>query len=200
MQTEYSDACATLASLGMSKTDQATLLTLRSSDISELKKEAINRQSLGEGRVQLPWYWRVNLENDQSLSSPEQIHKEYTESELLLNVSYSLTLMVKRGGSVRVQWFRARARFERWQEEVYWLQHEAASMVLDFQQRSHTWAEHSKASSNAGWRCYSSRQADLWSSLSKDAYTRLTQPICDGKATPLTKPICQRVSELFSHL
>ncbi|CAE6530277.1 unnamed protein product [Rhizoctonia solani] len=181
MQTEYSDACATLASLGMSKTDQATLLTLRSSNISELKKEAINRQSLGEGWVQLPWYWCVNLENDESLSSLEQIHKEYTES-------------------LRVQWFRARACFERWQEEVYWLQHEAASMVLDFQHRSHTWAEHSKASSNAGWWCYSSRQADLWSSLSKDAYTRLTQPICDRKATPLTKPICQRVSELLSHL
>ncbi|CAE6457347.1 unnamed protein product [Rhizoctonia solani] len=163
----------------MSTSDKLTLLPLRSSDLSQLKKQALNRDSLGEGRVDLPWYWRVNLDIDNDTISPDQVHKEYIES-------------------LRVQWFRGRARFQRWQEEVHWLQREAASIILDFRSRSEMWAERSRMTQHNGWKCYGLRQSRFWSNLAKNAYGRLIKPVKDGSTVSYTQAICQRVVDIYS--
>lgn len=88
VQWEYSHSRAHLRMLGMTSRDQTTFLALRASDIQELKSTVSRQGQLGEGRITLPWYWRVNLAdegyNESSINATAQdVAAEYQESKYL---------------------------------------------------------------------------------------------------------------------
>lgn len=71
--------------LGMTSQDEKTFLALRTSDLQELKMTVSRWEQLGEGRITLPWYWRVSRADEEvNLSSidatAEDIASEYQES------------------------------------------------------------------------------------------------------------------------
>lgn len=73
---------------------------------------------------------------------------------------------------MRVEWFRGRARYERWEEEEQILCREMASVVQTFDAAHKDWL--SKADSDfaafaAGYRAYCSQQSNMWCCLRDDA-------------------------------
>lgn len=70
---------------------------------------------------------------------------------------------------LRVQWFRAHERANRWEEEVHRLQREAASTVLDFEVRRKHWHRLATNADVPGWKAYAYRQSSVWQSLLKAA-------------------------------
>lgn len=70
---------------------------------------------------------------------------------------------------LRIQWFRARERYRRWDEELHWLQREASSTILDFEHRRKTWLSRAEDSERQGWKAYAARQASMWRLLLKEA-------------------------------
>lgn len=85
LRWEYTHSRARLKVLGMTKRDQKTFLSLRASDLQELRFAASKNPRLGEGRIMLPWYWRVNLADEDGTSTltreATDVSKEYEESE-----------------------------------------------------------------------------------------------------------------------
>lgn len=73
---------------------------------------------------------------------------------------------------VRVEWFRARERSRRWNEEVDWLNREVASVVLDFETRRTTWCSLQMQATTPGVAAYCARHSDLWARMRDDARTR----------------------------
>jgi hypothetical protein len=74
---------------------------------------------------------------------------------------------------IQVEWFRARERSRRWNEEVHWLRREAATVVLDFSQRSLIWKGRLRLPVSPGRVAYAHRQMAMWYKLSRDAHSRL---------------------------
>ncbi|KAF8596303.1 hypothetical protein BDV93DRAFT_563440 [Ceratobasidium sp. AG-I] len=76
---------------------------------------------------------------------------------------------------IKVEWFLARERYRRWDEEVLWLKREAASVIYDFEHRRRSWtksAQEAKDINRLGLWGYCNRQAHLWNNLREDAVQR----------------------------
>ncbi|KAG8712521.1 hypothetical protein FRC08_014466 [Ceratobasidium sp. 394] len=126
-QSSYNNSRDRLDRLGATSADLAIFQVLTSSDINSLASSLGKVRSLGEGRVQMPWYWRVVLPStsehcDVVYSSKQDIQAEYNNS-------------------LKVEWFRGREQYCRWKEEVCWLQREAALVVFSFDARAKGWAD-----------------------------------------------------------
>lgn len=76
---------------------------------------------------------------------------------------------------MRVEWFRGRERYKRWEEEEKLLRREMASVILDFSARSQAWdtlATSQHAGFNQGYAAYCKRQRDIWHELREDVSAR----------------------------
>jgi hypothetical protein len=90
--------------------------------------------------------------------------------------------------ATRVEWFRGRERYLRWQEEEMWLRRELSSVIFDFQARSDEWkgrSESDDARFNAGYKAYCLRQRDIWISMRQDIFSR-GQHILQVESIPIT--------------
>jgi len=68
----------------------------------------------------------------------------------------------------RVNWLRAKARCDRWGEELKLVTHEMSWVVLWFQHQRLVWEERAENSNRAGkpgHRIYAFKQVDLWQRL-----------------------------------
>jgi hypothetical protein len=68
----------------------------------------------------------------------------------------------------RVNWLRAKARFNRWEEEVNIVQHEMEWTVRWFEYQYHVWdgrAEESMEKGQAGHASYAWKQQEMWNKL-----------------------------------
>lgn len=77
----------------------------------------------------------------------------------------------------RVNWLRAKARYDRWKEEHNLVRHEMEWTVKYFQYRENEWEERRKAITEdsrraAGLQCYAAKQAGLWRTFSEKAMAR----------------------------
>ncbi|KAF8598254.1 hypothetical protein BDV93DRAFT_561517 [Ceratobasidium sp. AG-I] len=157
-RAQYNCSREALHHLGPSAADKHTFRKLQATDLEGLSNLLLGKSQLGEGYVSMPWYWRVqasegDLDSDEiSISKPE-LRKQYEES-------------------IRVEWFRARERYKRWQEEVEWLQREFATTILDFECRAQIWLKLSEEHTGSGRSAYARRQARVWFALRDDAYDR----------------------------
>ncbi|KAG8679299.1 hypothetical protein FRC08_017066, partial [Ceratobasidium sp. 394] len=116
------------------------------------------KRPLGEGRRQLPWYWRITLpDTDEDSASDADVQNEFDMA-------------------LRVEWFQSRERYRRWNEEIHWLQREAASLVLHFNCLANRWKVKADTSQNPAWCAYGLKQHALFSALQHNAYKTL-QPI-----------------------
>jgi len=70
----------------------------------------------------------------------------------------------------RVSWLRAKARQDRWEEEVTLVQDQMGNTVRFFEFRQQEWlARASGLPITQGHRCYAYEQADLWGALAQRA-------------------------------
>ncbi|QRV88403.1 hypothetical protein RhiJN_16421 [Ceratobasidium sp. AG-Ba] len=173
---EYKNSYKALTKLKLTEEDSKILRPVSKPDLDELWKFLDLDRATGEGYKKAPWLWILTGSEAGSASESSQVvEKEIDEAN-------------------RVEWFRGRERYRRWQEEVLWLEREAASIVLDFQSRSEYWERlsHSNhAGVNAGYQSYCVRQRDVWFTMRQDAKNRLHELLKEGDKNNIV--LCQRV-------
>lgn len=69
----------------------------------------------------------------------------------------------------RVSWFKARARYERWREELQMVKHEMFWTTLWFKHHVSEWERRRNGAQNAGHRAYAARQKNIWEKFRKRA-------------------------------
>lgn len=171
---EYSSSRLQLISLGLTEQDARTFRALTDQDLKGLTAALEGKDRLGDGHATMPWYWRVELSScdedaEQVSTSGKAVRAEYEESESRCNTR---GINLRGCVGVRVEWFRARERSRRWEEEVLWLQREAATVIIDYSVRASQWLEKS-THGPPGVRAYSCKQSAMWTTLSESARTKL---------------------------
>ena len=75
----------------------------------------------------------------------------------------------------RVNWLRAKARVDRWEEEKILVRNEMQWTILWFQYQASLWSERSKRDDShlpLGHRSYAAKQEKLWDSFERKATER----------------------------
>jgi hypothetical protein len=62
----------------------------------------------------------------------------------------------------RVSWLKARARYERWKEELQMVKHEMVWTTLWFKHLEQNWDVHYKSSEKPRQKAYAAKQKDVW--------------------------------------
>lgn len=94
----------------------------------------------------------------------------------------------------RIQWFRAEADFERWQERVESLHAEFTRMIDRFTKDRDSWASlATKHSTTAGHVAYAKEHADMFESLRLDAELKFKQVRLDFLTTSVGETLADRV-------
>lgn len=169
--SDYNMSRRALAKLSSDAGDNNTFRPLAQADTSGLMTILTAAREPGEGYKQLPWFWMVRPPSDNPELSMQQEEKEGVVLFDLLPLNlltYSECTVVAN----RVEWFRARERFRRWDEEVMILRREMGTVLFDFEHRRKTWTDRSQgnhAQFHAGYQSYCVKQAELWLSLHRDA-------------------------------
>lgn len=105
------------------------------------------------------------------------------------------TLLIKILDAVdRVQWFRARADMERWQEEVEILEEELWRMVRGCQRMDVVWTKMAEKCEKAGYKAYALQKAFMFKRMSDDANTKLLK--AGGKWPPPGVTVAQHALSL----
>ncbi|KAF8604847.1 hypothetical protein BDV93DRAFT_418974, partial [Ceratobasidium sp. AG-I] len=115
---------------------------LRADDIQGLVQLLNRKRELGQTNAVLPWFWKVSFTDGEGFTPDEQ----YQEN-------------------IKVEWFLARERYRRWDEEILWLKREVASTVLTFKHHQRNWnrrADEAFQRTKLGYWSYCNRQARLW--------------------------------------
>ncbi|KAI0073201.1 hypothetical protein K474DRAFT_1722408 [Panus rudis PR-1116 ss-1] len=115
-----------------------------------------NDSDPSEGRYVLSWIWRTATTQARSTSAEAQASQaEYDES-------------------MRVDWAKAKARMERWEEEIELLHEEMRRVVAYFQWKANWWDQQKSLrlgdgtpELQAGLNAYALRQADMFSLLAE---------------------------------
>ncbi|KAG8781152.1 hypothetical protein FRC12_022181 [Ceratobasidium sp. 428] len=177
---EYNNSYNALLKLKIPKSDASVLQPMKSSNIDGVITILSTDRNLGEGYVDLPWFWLVSIDNEKPggpAPTAAAVQKQVDEA-------------------TKVEWFRGRERYKRWREEQCWLRREMASVILDFDSRASVWEKRSQTHSanlSPGYRSYCLRQRDAWQTLRDDALAR-------GRSILTASPsiaLCTRVNDMF---
>ncbi|KAF8593318.1 hypothetical protein BDV93DRAFT_516660 [Ceratobasidium sp. AG-I] len=149
---EYQTSYSTLQSLGLSEDKLQPLQPLLISHLSGLTSILQAKRDLGEGYKRLPWFWHL---------------KDRAAGGVVYDDEYN--------AATRIEWFRGRERYLRWEEEHMWIRREMATIIFDFDYRRKRWDGYSTSKHaffNAGYKAYCHRQSLHWRRLRDDAFTR----------------------------
>jgi hypothetical protein len=72
----------------------------------------------------------------------------------------------------RVGWLKARARYERWKEELQIVKHEMVWTTLWFNHQEQEWERRYKTYLKPGLMAYAAKQKDVWERFRKQAEER----------------------------
>ncbi|KAG2109049.1 uncharacterized protein F5147DRAFT_652614 [Suillus discolor] len=104
-----------------------------------VNKEVTEENRYGQGSDRLAWFWRVNNGHD----SPEDVWMD----ELSV---------------YRLNWLKAKARWQRWEEELSLVQHEMGWTVGWFRYKKEEWERRYHEATKHGHQAYAQRQVLLW--------------------------------------
>ncbi|KAI6008944.1 hypothetical protein EDC04DRAFT_2610794 [Pisolithus marmoratus] len=112
-----------------------------------VSKEVTEENRFGQGTSKLAWFWVIGGETSQ--------------------------LNVEAGGLMeefyRINWLKARARRDRWKEEVSLVRHEMLWTGLWFEYHKKMWEQRALQSTEPGKEAYANKQMGLWSDFASKA-------------------------------
>ncbi|KAI6028111.1 hypothetical protein EDC04DRAFT_2605846 [Pisolithus marmoratus] len=112
-----------------------------------VSKEVTEENRFGQGTSKLAWFWVIDGEKSQ--------------------------LNVEAGGLMeefyRINWLKARARRDRWKEEVSLVRHEMLWTGLWFEYHEKMWEQRALQSTEPGKEAYANKQMGLWSDFASKA-------------------------------
>ncbi|KAG1830059.1 hypothetical protein F4604DRAFT_1695666 [Suillus subluteus] len=136
----YSRARAAMLRLGADSDTVAVYQPLKPQDLV-VSKEVTEENRHGQGSDKLAWFWRIN-------------NMEDSQKNLWMNEFY------------RVNWLKAKARYDRWSEELKLVQHEMFWTISWFRTQEERWRVRADESIKNGNRAYAERQASMWAEFS----------------------------------
>ncbi|KAG0695623.1 hypothetical protein DFH29DRAFT_879915 [Suillus ampliporus] len=136
----YSRARAAMLHLGADSDTVAVYQPLKPQDLV-VSKEVTEENRHGQGSDRLAWFWRINNAED-------------SQKNEWMNEFY------------RVNWVKAKARYDHWSEELKLVQHEMFWTISWFQTQEVRWRVRADESIKNGNRAYAERQASMWAEFS----------------------------------
>lgn len=157
----YNHARAALGRLSVFPDYLATLHDITEQDM-KMSGDVTEENRFGQRSETLAWFWRLS----EGLSGEDQSSPRMRECRL----KPSLTSISLTTASVyRISWLRAKARYNRWEEEVSLVKHEMQWTVAWFSTHERIWMnryeEVDDEESADGLRCYALKQSYLWKAL-----------------------------------
>ena len=70
---------------------------------------------------------------------------------------------------LRVSWLKAKARYDRWSEEIHLVQHEMCWTTLWFKHQEKEWEQRVTMNAHPGHQAYAAKQQTLWGNFRKKA-------------------------------
>ena len=119
-------------------------------------KDITEENRLGQSSYILPWFWRIGGNQ----SGPPGIWDEECKcyNILIFEFPFKIHVCLKLH---RVSWFKARARYERWKEELEIVKHEMVWTTLWFKHHEQEWERCYKTYSKPGLKAYAAKQNDV---------------------------------------
>ncbi|KAI6101699.1 hypothetical protein EDD16DRAFT_1525810 [Pisolithus croceorrhizus] len=112
-----------------------------------VSKEVTEENRFGQGSSKLAWFWMMGGEHSQLNVQGGDLMEEF----------------------YRINWLKARARRDRWKEEVSLVRHEMLWTCLWFEHHKNMWEKRALQSSEPGKEAYAKKQMGLWSDFAKKA-------------------------------
>jgi hypothetical protein len=143
--------------------DQKDLVVIK--DITEAKR-------FGQGSDRLAWFWRIGPREDALTGKWMEECKSNGLTILYLYYLFSLTYF---NLVYRVNWLKAKARVDRWQEEQILVKHEMDWTIRWFQYQANLWKKRSEMEDRMlpkGHEAYAIKQQKLWDVFQKKASER----------------------------
>ncbi|KAG1906569.1 uncharacterized protein F5891DRAFT_901580, partial [Suillus fuscotomentosus] len=127
---EYRRSRAAMQRLGADSDTMSSYQALKAEDLT-VSKEVTEENRHGQGSDRLAWFWRINSAED---SQKSEWMNEFN-------------------------WLKAKARYDRWSEELKLVQHEMCWTVWWFQKQESEWRARADESIKNGHRAYAEKQA-----------------------------------------
>ncbi|KAI6161829.1 hypothetical protein EDD17DRAFT_1480227 [Pisolithus thermaeus] len=112
-----------------------------------VSKEVTEENGFGQGVSKMAWFWMVDGEQNLLNGDSGGLMEEF----------------------YHINWLKARARRDRWREEVSLVRHEMLWTTLWFQYQKEIWETRALQSTEPGKEAYASKQVELWSDFTKKA-------------------------------
>ena len=131
-------------------------------------KDITNAKRFGQGSDSLAWFWRIGPSPD-ALTGEWMEECEWNSFLLVLSMFTPVDLVY------RVNWLRAKARLDRWLEELVLVKHEMHWTILWFQCQANLWKKRSEKKEGIlpmGHEAYAKKQQKLWNAFQKKASER----------------------------
>jgi hypothetical protein len=144
-----------------------TLHAITDDDL-KLAGDLTDERRFGQRSDTLPWFWRIG--DTVEMNGPQMEECTYYN----LSGSYPTDVL----SVYRVSWLRAKARFERWSEELHLVGYKMQWTVNWFRWMEGQWrsrlSDLEDEERPPGLDCYCHKQMVLWSSLADQAQTKFT--------------------------
>ncbi|KAI6122146.1 hypothetical protein EDD16DRAFT_1477725 [Pisolithus croceorrhizus] len=112
-----------------------------------VSKEVTEENRFGQGTSKLAWFWMMDGEQSQLSLQGGGLMEEF----------------------YRINWLKARARTDRWKEEVSLVRHEMLWTCLWFEYHKDMWEKRALQSTEPGKEAYAKKQMGLWNDFAKKA-------------------------------
>lgn len=132
-----------------------------------VSKDITEENRFGQGSDTLPWFWRIGG----SQLGPPDAWNEECKCYNMFNLNSPLKLLYLLEVH-RVSWLKARARYERWQEEFQIVKREMVWTTLWFKHQEQVWERRYKTYPIPGLKAYAAKQKDVWERFRKNAEER----------------------------
>ena len=158
----YRRARKALEHLGANDFTLAKFQKLQTADL-KLSADITEENRVGQRSDTLPWFWRLDVKNaDQNDAWMQECGFLF-----ILHMSIHLNCHLV----YRVNWLRAKARYDRWKEELEIVKHEMKWTILWFEHQLKEWMDRLNGSikeDKPGHIAYAEKQVAMWKTFIKE--------------------------------
>ncbi|KAG2111109.1 hypothetical protein DEU56DRAFT_762242 [Suillus clintonianus] len=140
----YQRARSAMERLGMDRESLETVYQEILAEQLSIDKEVTEENRFGQGSDKLAWFWRVN-------------NGKQDQTDTWMDEFY------------RVNWLKAKARWNRWEEELSLVQHEMGWTVSWFKYQEEKWQLRWHQATKPGHQPYAHKQVLVWKAFTAEA-------------------------------
>jgi hypothetical protein len=150
----YRLARSALEGLGVSSKLLEQYKEIQKKDL-KMSRDVVEENRVGQRSWELPWFWRLDRKLDKD-------RDEFLKECELCGAVLSIDNINILSAVYRVSWLRAKARKERWEEEIELVGREMEWTVRSFQHHEEVWRQRADKAKGSGQKAYAWKQSSTW--------------------------------------